>query len=74
VPFKNFKEFTKALDQQGKHYESLVEPNEGHGFFLPEHRQEAYEKMVDFFDGHLGVAQPSSATASASDAAVPVAK
>jgi dipeptidyl aminopeptidase/acylaminoacyl peptidase len=74
VPFKNFKEFTKALDQQGKHYESLVEPNEGHGFFLPEHRQEAYQKMVDFFDGHLGVAQPSSATASASDAAVPVAK
>jgi len=62
VQFKNFKEFTKALDLYGKHYETLVEPHEGHGFFLPEHRQEAYQKMLDFLDRNIGAV---STTASA---------
>jgi dipeptidyl aminopeptidase/acylaminoacyl peptidase len=56
APFKNFKEMTQALDQSGKHYETLVEPDEGHGFFLPKHREEAYEKIVDFIDRHIGTA------------------
>ena len=60
VPYKNFQEFTWALDQHGKHYATLVEPNEGHGFFLPEHRQEAYQKMLDFLDRNIG---PASSTA-----------
>ncbi|WP_158543292.1 alpha/beta hydrolase family protein [Dyella psychrodurans] len=59
APFKNFKEFTKALDQNGTHYETLVEPREGHDFFLPEHRQEAYQKIIDFLDRNIG---PSAAT------------
>lgn len=54
VPFKNFQEFTAALDRQGKHYDKLVEPLEGHGFFLPEHRQEAYQKMLDFLQRNIG--------------------
>lgn len=54
APFKNFKELTKALDQNGKHYDTLVEPDEGHGFFLPKHKAEAYEKIVDFIDRHIG--------------------
>ena len=54
APFKNFKELTNALDQAGKHYETLVEPDEGHGFFLPEHREAAYEKIVDFIGRHIG--------------------
>ncbi|HUB91865.1 MAG TPA: S9 family peptidase [Dyella sp.] len=61
VPFKNFKEFTAALDKLGKHYESLVEPDEGHGFFLPEHRKQAYQKMVDFFDSQMGTAAMAGA-------------
>lgn len=54
VPYKNFQEFTWALDQHGKHHETLVEPDEGHGFFLPEHRQAAYQKMLDFLDRNIG--------------------
>jgi dipeptidyl aminopeptidase/acylaminoacyl peptidase len=56
VPFTNFQEFTQALDRQHKTYETLVEPNEGHGFFVDEHRAEAYRKMVDFLDRSIGPA------------------
>jgi len=54
VPYANFKEFTAALDKQGKHYESLTEPHEGHGFFLPEHRLAMYDKLLDFLDREIG--------------------
>ena len=54
VPIANFNESTKALDSQGKQYESLVEPEEGHGFFLPEHQLEAYQKMLGFLDENIG--------------------
>jgi len=66
VPFKNFQEFTKALDQSGKHYETLVEPREGHGFFLPEHRQEAYQKILDFLDRNIGASSAGTNNVSAS--------
>lgn len=65
VPIKNFDEFTKTLDQNGKHYEALVEPMEGHGFFVPAHREAAYDKLLEFLDRNIG---PSAATA-ASDGA-----
>lgn len=54
VPFKNFSEFTKALDSQHKPYESLVEPLEGHGFFIGAHRIAFYEKLLDFLDRNIG--------------------
>ncbi|MEO7072068.1 MAG: S9 family peptidase [Rhodanobacter sp.] len=54
VPFKNFREFTSALDANHIAYESLVEPREGHGFFLPEHRQQLYQKMLYFLDRNIG--------------------
>jgi dienelactone hydrolase len=54
VPFKNFSEFTSALDKAGKPYQSLVEPDEGHGFFTPAHRLAAYATMLDFLDHNIG--------------------
>lgn len=60
VPFANFREFTRALDKQHKPYESLTEPDEGHGFFLEAHRLEAYQKMLDFLDAHIGSKEISS--------------
>lgn len=54
VPFKNFQEFTRALDAQHKPYQSLTKPMEGHGFFLEAHRQEAYEKMLSFLGQNIG--------------------
>jgi dipeptidyl aminopeptidase/acylaminoacyl peptidase len=60
APYKNFKELTKALDQNQKHYDTLVEPDEGHGFFLPAHRKEAYEKIIDFINRHIGSGDPQA--------------
>ncbi|WP_445145985.1 alpha/beta hydrolase family protein [Dyella sp. Tek66A03] len=59
APYANFAEFTSALDRQGKHYESLTEAHEGHGFFLPEHRLAMYDKLLDFLNRNIG--QPSQA-------------
>jgi dienelactone hydrolase len=69
TPYKNFKEFTRALSHADKPYETLVESHEGHGFYLPEHRQEAYEKMLEFLDQNIGqshAATNGAATAKAS--------
>lgn len=68
VPYDNFREFTRALDKHGAHYESLVEPDEGHGFFLPQHQLEAYQKMLDFLDKNIGPASVASSTAPKSNA------
>lgn len=57
VPIKNFDELTSALDKNGKHYEKVVMPHEGHGFFVPEHSQQAYEKMLQFLDRNIGHGQ-----------------
>ena len=59
VPIQNLKELTQALDKQaldkhGNHYEQLIMPHEGHGFYLPAHKQEAYQKMLDFLDRNIG--------------------
>ena len=60
APFKHFQELVQALQQNGKHYETLVEPDEGHGFFLPQHKEEAYERMLDFIGRHIGPAHRGS--------------
>lgn len=63
APFKNFRDFTRALDKEDKPYDSLVEPNEGHGFFMETHRQQAYEKMLEFLDRNIGPSSTPSPTA-----------
>jgi dipeptidyl aminopeptidase/acylaminoacyl peptidase len=60
VPIKNFYEMTKALDKNNKHYEQLVMPDEGHGFFVPEHSRQAYEKMLEFLDRNIGHGQAAT--------------
>ena len=60
VPIKNFDELTNALDKNGKHYEKIVMPHEGHGFFVPEHSQQAYEKMLEFLDRNIGHGQATA--------------
>ena len=62
APFEHFQELVKALQQDGKQVETLVEPDEGHGFFLPEHREEAYEKMLEFLDKNIGSSRVASNT------------
>lgn len=60
TPYASFLEFTHALDQQHKPYQTLVEPREGHGFYLPAHRLKAYETMLDFLDRNIGAARTGS--------------
>ncbi|HEX7816721.1 S9 family peptidase, partial [Dyella sp.] len=62
VPFANFREFTHALDKAGKKYESLTEPDEGHGFYLESHRLEANRKILDFLDQNIGSHASEQAT------------
>jgi dienelactone hydrolase len=66
APIKNFNEFAEALRNAGKHYESLVDSEEGHGFFLPEHQIEAYTKMLDFLDRNIGSDKERAQAASTS--------
>jgi dipeptidyl aminopeptidase/acylaminoacyl peptidase len=66
APFENFQEMVKALQQNGKQVETLVEPDEGHGFFLPQHQQEAYDKILEFLGRNI--ATPPSLTTNASAA------
>ncbi|RDJ00466.1 S9 family peptidase [Dyella solisilvae] len=58
APYAHFKALTNALDKQRKHYESLVESSEGHGFFLLDHQLAMYDKLLDFLARNIG---PSSA-------------
>lgn len=51
---ENAREMLAALDKAGKHYQVMYEPNEGHGFFQPQHRFELYTRMLAFFDKYIG--------------------
>jgi len=68
VPYKNFQEFTRALEQNGKHYETLVEAHEGHGFFLPAHKEAMYTKLLDFLGRNIGPGDNAASNAPATKA------
>lgn len=48
APFEQYGYAQAALSHAGKVYESLVKPNEGHGFYKEENRAEAYSRIRDF--------------------------
>lgn len=48
APFSQFNAATAALSHAGKTYETLVKPNEGHGFYKEANRAEAYDRMRAF--------------------------
>ncbi len=53
VPIIHANNLRKALDAAGKKYEWMVK-EDGHGFYKIEHRVALYEKMLSFFDQHIG--------------------
>ncbi len=54
VPIEHYKRFTARLEELGKPYESLVKPKEAHGFYDEDNREELYERLLAFFDRHIG--------------------
>lgn len=48
APIEQYDAAVAALSHAGKTYETLVKPNEGHGFYKEANRVEAYERMRAF--------------------------
>ncbi|MCC2614930.1 S9 family peptidase [Aestuariibacter halophilus] len=53
VPMEQYESLTEALDARGYPYESMVEDNEGHGFYKLENRTELNRRLVTFFNKHI---------------------
>ncbi len=54
VPVKNFHDMSKALDKVGIKHEKVLEPYEGHGFYDVKNNVALYDKMIAFFNQHIG--------------------
>lgn len=56
APFEHAKRMREALEKAGNPPEWFTEWGEGHGFLDEGNRQAAYERLLDFFDRHIGKA------------------
>lgn len=54
VPIDHFDKLVNALDKADKKFITLTKPLEAHGFYDEENRFELYNKMLEFFDEHIG--------------------
>ena len=52
APFNQFTIAEGALSRAGKTFETLVKPDEGHGFYKNENQEEAYRRMQAFLLKH----------------------
>lgn len=53
TPIEQAESLIKALEMHKHPYEYLLLEDEGHGFYLPKHRQKYYEAMLAFLEKHL---------------------
>ncbi|AOE49755.1 alpha/beta hydrolase family protein [Kangiella sediminilitoris] len=53
TPIEHYEVLTEKLEESNIAYESLVKPNEGHGFADEDNRIEAYTKMLEFLNSNL---------------------
>ena len=65
APIGHTKKMESALKKAGVPVETLYYPNEGHGYYLEEHRREYYAKLLDFLATHLGGQRAAPAKAAA---------
>jgi dipeptidyl aminopeptidase/acylaminoacyl peptidase len=54
APIAQSEKMEKALKAAGVSVETLYYPQEGHGFYIEEHRLAFYSKLLDFLSSHLG--------------------
>ena len=59
VPPVQSEAVVEQLRQHGVEHEYVVYSGEGHGFRKREHRIDAYERLANWFERHLGPQQPS---------------
>ena len=71
VPITQARALFSALDARHYPYESLIKANEGHGFYLPENREELYTRLLAFLDKNIGTGAANAAPAPV--AAIPAA-
>jgi dipeptidyl aminopeptidase/acylaminoacyl peptidase len=53
VPPQESQEFVAALKKDGKIYDYVTYPHEGHGFQQPEHRLDSYKRQLAFLEKYL---------------------
>lgn len=61
VPMAHFEAIKKALERRGQTPETLVKRGEGHGFWKDANQRELYQRLLDFFDRHIGPKAPLAA-------------
>jgi dipeptidyl aminopeptidase/acylaminoacyl peptidase len=54
APIEHSKLMERALKQAGVPVETLYYKSEGHGFYVPAHRKEFYERLLAFLGRHIG--------------------
>jgi len=52
APINQFNAAEGALERAGKPFETLVKPDEGHGFYKEENRVEAFKRIAAFLAKH----------------------
>lgn len=65
APEDHTRAMERALKAAGVPVETLVFPNEGHGFYTEEHNREYYTRLLEFFGKHLGMGASSADGAAA---------
>ena len=54
APEEHTRAMERALKAAGVPVETLVYPQEGHGFYLEAHNREYYTRLLAFLDRHIG--------------------
>lgn len=55
APVSHAEAMLEELKKEHKAVDSLIAPNEGHGFYNETNRKELYTRLLSFFDAHIGV-------------------
>lgn len=56
VPVVQAERLREALEEREHPYEWMLKENEGHGFYKPDNNVERWQKMLAFFNKHIGEA------------------
>lgn len=55
APVSHAEALLEKVEEEGKSVQSLIAPNEGHGFYSTENNLKLYTELLTFFDQHIGV-------------------